>query len=95
MLQPAVAEARVPRPALAGLIDEAGGKRELVLGVDDELLKRKVGAEPRPGTRPAPHRRLATWRGGCGSAGRWRLPPAAGRRPGGPALSKHNLPWQL
>lgn len=27
----------------AGLIDEPGGKRELVLGVDDELLKRKVG----------------------------------------------------
>jgi hypothetical protein len=26
----------------AGLVDEKGGQRQVVLGVDDELLKRKV-----------------------------------------------------
>lgn len=31
----------------AGLIDEKGGQRELVVGIDDELLKRKVRSIPR------------------------------------------------
>ena len=33
--------------ASAGLIDEKGGQRELVVGIDDTLLKRKVRSIPR------------------------------------------------
>jgi hypothetical protein len=62
--------ALTPRPDTPGLVDEDGGKRQLVLGVDDKLLERKVGGPGGPG-------------GGGGAGGRrerCKRRPGRGRR---------------